>query len=455
MRRSTRRIATLFAVATVLGSAADAQSPAPLTAEEDHRRLLDLLGIDELRPGRDGMNPEAANAANYDEAASNPYPDLPDPLLMEDGAPVVDAEDWPARRAELLDLFSREIYGYVPEETPAVTWSVTEEREAEVAGVPAIVRDYVGHVDNSAYPAVAVDMEMTVTTPAEVKGPVPAVLSFVFRFPAGFEPPAGWEPPSPSATERVLSRGWAHIEFVPTTVQADDGAGLAEGIIGLTNKGRPRDADDWGALRAWAWGASRVLDHLEDMSEIDGERVAVEGLSRYGKAVLVTMAYDERFAAGFSGSSGEGGGSLYRRDNGEVVENIASSGEYHWMAGNFLKYAGPLGWDDLPIDAHELIALSAPRPLFMGTGTAEEGDAWVDPVGIFMATEAASPVYELLGEKGLPDVEFPGPGVGLTDGTLAFRQHRDGHSNHLNWPYFLDFAARELGAKAEGGASGR
>ena len=423
-------------------------APVEMTAEEDHARLLDLLGIDALRPGRNGMDPDAPNAANYDEASSTPYPDLPPLLEMANGTSVASAEQWEeARRPELLDTFSREIYGMAPETTPDVSWEIVDERTQTIAGVPAIVRDYVGHVDNSAYPAITVDIDMTLTLPADAEKPVPAVLSFVFRFPEGMEPPAGWTPPSPSATERIVKRGWAHAELVPTTVQADNGAGLTEVIIGLVNKGQPRQPEDWGALRAWGWGASRALDHFETMDEIDAGKVSIEGLSRYGKAALVTMAYDERFAAGFSGSSGEAGASLYRRDNGEVLENVASSGEYHWMAGNFLKYAAdPMTWDDLPIDAHSLIALSAPRPLFVGTGMTEEGDAWVDPRGIFLATKAASPVWVLYGEEGLPEVDMPPAGEGLTDGTLAFRQHRGGHSNHLNWESFLDFATREFAA---------
>jgi len=424
---------------------APVEMPVELTAEEDHRRMLDLLGLDALRPGRNGMDPAADNYANYDEATSNPYPDLPPLMVTKDGEPVTSPQMWEqTRRPELVDIFNSEIYGYAPEVTPSVTWEVIAEREEVVAGVPAIVRDYVGRVDNSAYPAIKVNIDMTLTLPADAEGPVPAIVSFIFRFPANWEPPAGWEPPSPSATERILSRGWAHAELVPTTVQADNGAGLTKGNIGLVNKGQPRDADDWGALRAWAWGASRVLDEFEAMEEIDETRVAIEGLSRYGKATLVTMAYDERFAAGFSGSSGEAGASLYRRDNGEIVENIASSGAYHWMAGNFMKYAAdPLGWDDLPIDAHSLIALSAPRPLFVGTGKSEEGDAWVDPVGIFMATKAASPAWELFGAGSIPDVDFPGEKVEVGEGAIAFRQQEGGHSNHLNWESFLDFAERQ------------
>ncbi len=164
-----------------------------------------------------------------------------------------------------------------------------------------------------------------------------------------------------------------------------------------------------GGLKAWAWGASRALDYLSADPRVDAKRVAIEGLSRFGKAALVTMAYDPRFAIAFVGSSGEGGAKLYRRNFGETVENVASSGEYHWMAGNFLKYAGPLTAKDLPVDAHELIALCAPRPVFIGAGTREEGDGWVDPRGMFLATVAAGPVYRLLGKKDLGTNVMPPP----------------------------------------------
>ncbi|MCI4645411.1 MAG: hypothetical protein MRY64_11565 [Hyphomonadaceae bacterium] len=420
-------------------------APGEPVFENDHARMMHLLGIEQLRPGRNGMDPTHPNYANYDEATSNPYPDLPPLLELEDGTPVTSAQMWRAeRRPELIELFDREIYGRVPADVPGVRWEVVAEREGWAGDVPVVIQDLVGHVDNSTWPFISVDIEMTLTRPAAAPGPVPAVLSFVFRPPPGWEPPEGWSPPpGPTPTELVLARGWAHAELVPTSVQADNGAGLREGIVGLANKGEPRAPEDWGALRAWAWGASRVLDHFEEMETVDASRVGVEGLSRYGKAVLVTMAYEPRFAMGFSGSSGEGGASLYRRDNGEILENIAGSGEYHWMAGNFIKYAAdPLGWDDLPIDAHSLIALSAPRPLFVGTGLAEEGDGWVDPRGIFMATAEASTVYELLGAKGLPIEDMPEPGTGLTAGELAFRQHLGGHTNGPNWPVFLDFAER-------------
>ena len=195
-------------------------------------------------------------------------------------------------------------------------------------------------------------------------------------------------------------------------------------------------------LRAWAWGASRALDYLATDPAVDAKRAVIEGVSRYGKASLVTMAYEPRFAIGFIGSSGMGGAALHRRRIGELLENVAGSGEYHWMAGNYIKYAGPLTAKDLPVDSHELIALAAPRPLFIGAGNPAQGDAWVDPRGMFMATVAASPVYRLLGKRALDTTEFPPIETPLTAGELAYRQHAGGHTSYPNWPTFLDFAAR-------------
>ena len=203
---------------------------------------------------------------------------------------------------------------------------------------------------------------------------------------------------------------------------------------------QPRKPDDWGALRAWAWGASRALDYLEQEPLVDARKVSIGGHSRYGKAALVALAYDERFSTGFISSSGAAGAKLHRRNAGELVENVASSGEYHWMAGNYLKYAGPLTWNDLPVDSHELIALCAPRPVFISSGL--NGDAWVDARGMFMAAVAAGPVYELLGKKSLGTSEFPAVETGLMEGEVAFRQHSGGHTPGPNWPVFLDFAAR-------------
>ena len=187
-------------------------------------------------------------------------------------------------------------------------------------------------------------------------------------------------------------------------MQADKGDGLQEGIIGLVNKGQPRKLDDWGALRAWAWGASRCLDYFETDKSVDAKQVGITGHSRYGKASLVAMAYDPRFAIAYISSSGAGGAELYRRNFGEQMGNLAGTGEYHWFAGNFIKYDGPLVPKDLPVDSHELIALCAPRPVFIGGG-ATQGDGWADAKGTFLAAVGAGPVYKLLGKKPVGTVE--------------------------------------------------
>jgi hypothetical protein len=430
-------IACVALVAT-LASAADSPPPRELTAEQDHQLMLEQLGIREIRRGADGRDPNAPNAANYDEAKGNPYPDLPPVLRLSNGKPVKNAKTWwEKRRPEIVELFDREVYGRLPTHVPAVTWSVKESREDIVGGQPVVFRKLVGHVDNSAYPLVDVNIEAELTTPKDAHRVPVMVEFFPFEFRGRF--PA---PPSPTWQEQVIAKGWAYAILSTSTIQADNGAGLTKGIIGLVNKGQPRKPDDWGALRAWAWGAARLLDHLETVPEVDAKRAVIEGVSRFGKAALVTMAYEPRFAIGFIGSSGMGGAALHRRRIGELLENVASSGEYHWMAGNYIKYAGPLTPADLPVDSHELIALAAPRPLFIGAGNPAQGDAWVDPRGMFMATATASPVYRLLGKRGLDTDVFPPIETALTAGELAFRQHAGGHTSGPNWPTFLEFAGR-------------
>jgi len=243
-------------------------------------------------------------------------------------------------------------------------------------------------------------------------------------------------------------------------VQADNGAGLTKGIIGLTNKGQPRKPDDWGALRAWAWGASRALDYLETSRGVNAKAVGIEGVSRYGKAALVAMAFDTRFAMVLVGSSGEGGAKLHRRNFGEAVESLTGSGQYHWMAGNFLKYGaseatfGSKNAGDIPVDAHQLIALCAPRLTFVSYGIPEKGDAkWLDQQGSYMAAVAAQPAFRLLGAKtlGVSDdymkERMPPVNVGLLDGHLAWRQHDGGHTDAPNWKYFLSWADFFLGRR--------
>jgi hypothetical protein len=357
-----------------------------------------------------------------------------------------------------MEDFDREVYGRVPKATPRVTWEVVKTAQETVGDVPVVTKQLVGHVDNSADPAITVNIQLTLSTPAGARGPVPVMMEFGFPpFPGGRRGgfPGFPTPPGPTWQQQVLAKGWGYAVLVPTSFQADNGAGLTQGIIGLCNKGRPRKPDDWGALRAWAWGASRALDYFGTDKAVDAKQVGLEGLSRYGKAVLVAMAYEPRFAIVFVGSSGEGGAKLWRRNFGETEGNIASSGEYHWMAGNFLKYDGPLTPGDLPVDSHELIALCAPRPVFISCGSPAVEGTWLDDRGMFLATVAAGPVYRLLGRKGLETTEFPPMETALIQGDLAFRQHSGGHTTGPNWPTFLTFASRYLRGPSVKAASSR
>jgi TolB protein len=432
-------------------NASSLPSPVIMTAQQDHQRMMELLKITSIRQGADGRNPNAPNAANYDEAKANPYPNLPDPLTLKNGKKVTTAKLWwDQRRAEIVEEFDREIYGRVPKNTPKVNWQVVSTTNEVKYDTPVITKQLVGQVDNSSYPLISVTIQLTLTTPAKATGAVPVVMEFGFgprpgNAPAG--PPPNSPPPGPPWQQQLLAKGWGYAIIVPTSIQADNGAGLTQGIIGLCNKGQPRKVDDWGALRAWAWGASRALDYFETDKSVDAKQIGIEGLSRYGKATIVTMAYDPRFAIAFVGSSGEGGVKLHRRNFGELVENVAGSGEYHWMAGNFIKYAGPLTWNDLPVDSHELVALCAPRPVFVSVGSPQVEGQWVDAKGMFMATVAAGPVYRLLGKKDLGAVEMPPMETSLIDGDLAFRQHSGGHTTGPNWPTFLTFASRYIKGK--------
>jgi len=472
--KPSKNIASLTAAAvlSLAGTGADAQSPAvdalPLTwtAEQDHDDMQRQLGITALRPGPSGRA-DAPNPANYDESTANPYPEWPALLTSSDGRRITTAAQWwNERRPEIVEAFEREVVGRVPARVPSVRWSVVESATAMLAGRPVEGQRLVGRVDNAAYPAIEVDIDFTLVLPAEAQGPVPVMILFrggTLGQALGTEPTRSFGGPAvqgtdPPATEQLIAAGWGFAFLDPTSVQADNGAGLTRGIIGLVNRGQRRKPDDWGALRAWAWGAQRALDHLETNSSVDSKRVGVEGVSRYGKAALVTMAFDPRFAVVLIGSSGEGGVSPYRRNFGELVENLTGRGEYHWMAGNFLKYGtaesrfGSMNAGDLPVDSHFLLALCAPRPTFVSYGVPERGDAlWLDQLGGYRATVAAGDVFRLLGAKDLgtdedyKTAEMPPVSRGLLDGTLAWRQHDGGHTDAPNWRYFIPWAERELG----------
>ena len=345
------------------------------------------------------------------------------------------------------------------DEFQRMCWKVVEEKEIAAGDTPVLERTLEGVVDNSQCPEIEVKIALKVGVPKNAGKAVPMLIMFSgFGFGGhGGPPPPAFRSPGPSREQILAKAGWGYAFLNPTSIQPDNGAGLTRGIIGLTNLGQPRKPDDWGSLRAWAWGASRTLDYLETDAAIDSKRVGIEGVSRYGKAALVTMAFDERFAAALVASSGEGGAKFHRRNFGEAVENLTGSGEYHWMAGNFLKYGaaeaefGSKNAGDIPVDAHQLIALCAPRMVFISYGVPEKGDAkWLDQQGSYMATVAAQPAYRLLGAEtlGVSDdylkEKMPAVNGGLLSGSLAWRQHEGGHTSGHNLPHFLEWASKKF-----------
>ena len=482
--------------------------PVTMTTGQMHARMMKLLGIEAMQPGPSG-NPKAPNHANYDEALANPYPNLPKALELNDGQKVTTAAMWWDKRLpQIKEMYEKYVYGFVPKNVPGVTWRVVAVDHENIGGHPVVAKKVIGHVDNSAYPLIHVSIRMMVVTPADVEGPVPMLMMFgPANFPAPNQPshdqydrinaalkalmvkqdPAlgkvfqehpAWEPESrppfrfphfnvdggPPSTWELISAGWGFTRIDTASIQADNGAGLTRGIIGLTNHGQPRTPNQWGALRAWAWGASRGLDFLKTDPDVNGNEVGIEGVSRWGKAALITMAFDTRFAMVLVGSSGKGGATPLRRHFGEEVASLASSGEFHWMAGNFLKYAatkatfGSMNPGDIPVDSNELIAMCAPRLVFISYGIPERGDAkWLDQRGSWMATVDASKVWTLLGAKGLmpaPSADYhtaPMPPVnhGLLDGKLAWRQDDGGHTDAPNVIHFIHWVDKWTGYKKQ------
>ena len=495
--------AAICLLSIVCGVAATSQTTAPVTftADQDHQNMMDQLDIKALRPGPSG-DEKAPNHANYDESKANPYPNVPDPLTMNDGQKVTTpAMWWDKRRPELVEMFSKHVYGRVPHNVPNVTWTVNTVDHETIGFTPVIAKDVEGVVDNSAYSPISVHIHMMVVLPARAKGPVHVLMMFGrAAFPNPNEPSGGdldkinkawesvliqqdpslkqvfeqhpaWQPVKatpfqfPQLNEdgglpnpwQLVAAGWGFVLFDPASVQADDGAGITRGIIGLVDKGQPRKPEDWGALRAWAWGAGRGLDYLKTDPAVDAKHVGIEGVSRYGKAALVTMAFDQRFAMVLVGSSGKGGATLLRRNFGEAVESL-TGGEYYWMAGNFIKYGaseasfGSMTPGDIPVDSNELIALCAPRLTFISYGIPAKGDAkWLDHEGSFMATVDASRVFTLLGATGLAvegdyrTAQMPPVNTGLLDGQLAWRQHDGGHTDAPNMKYFIEWADKFIG----------
>jgi hypothetical protein len=416
--------AAFAALALVTGAGAAAQTAADVHAAERAR-----FGFGELRGGASG-NPNDPNAANTDETKVGIF-GLP-PLFASPQPPS--PEQWGQRRAELVRLIEDNWVGRIPEAVSQfrVVWS----KQPADAPDGRSSEQWIGQV-------VAPDGRMGPTIDAIVTFPAtasetPALIDYTYIWPGGRAPNFGGAAP-PDGVAMALSHGFTHVAYRPQMLQADSGAQLEQGVIGLARW--PRERTDWGALRAWAWGASQLREELARDPRIDGERVSLQGHSRFGKAVLVAAAFDHAFADANVSSSGAGGAKLMRRDFGERWENLAGSGEFHWFTPNAMAYAqGDQTTANLPVDAHMLIALRAPRPLFVTSGVGEKGDSWVDPTGMWQAVRAAQPAWALFGSA-VPSDPMPEPGSDPDAFyKLGWYQHTEGH---VPWPGYAEFFEHE------------
>ncbi len=378
------------------------------------------------------------HVSNYDESKVPPYT-LPDPLLTADKKPVRDAATWTrVRRPEIVKLYETEIYGRVPANAPNVTWTVASTDQGARDGA-AIMKKLVGRMGaRPDGPAINVALY----TPSNAKGPVPVIL--LVNFGGGTPPPnapagRGGVGPEPPVAADILARGWGYALVGYNDIQPDRANAWTEGVIGLTlAPGQTAPApDEWGTISAWAWGVSRIIDYFETDRAVDAKRIAIQGHSRLGKTVLWASAKDPRIAATFSSCSGEMGAALARRDWGETVDDMAQN--FAWQfAGNLQKWSGK--WNEMPVDSHMLIALSAPRPLYITGGTT---DQWSDPKGEFLGAVAAGPVYRLLGKKDLGVTELPPLDSPVIMGDLGWHYHTGGHAaTPADWNAFLQFLGK-------------
>jgi hypothetical protein len=447
MRRSTILFATV-ALTMLAVRPAMVQTPAPAPAANQTNLGSDANG----NPLRRAL--KTGHVSNYDEAKVPAYT-LPDPLVTAAGTRVTSARMWTReRRPELLRLYEKHIYGRVPANAPKVRWEVAETDSRAHDGA-ALLKRVIGHVGPKPD---GPQIRVSVYTPANTTKRAPIILLLNFgggpartgaaatgaRGGQGRGNAAAGDPPNAAD---ILARGWGYAVVGYNDIQPDRADAWTEGVIGQTlapGQNRPA-ADEWGTIGAWAWGASRIADYLESDKNVDASRIALYGFSRLGKTVLWAAAQDLRFKAVFSGCAGEMGSALARRDWGETVDDMAQN--FAWQfSESFQQWPGR--WSEMPVDAHMLISLIAPRPVFVTGGT---GDQWADPKGEFLAQVAAGPVYRLLGARDLGTATYPSPDTPVVAGDLAFNLHSGGHTaTPGEWALFAEFLSRYFPSPGRG-----
>jgi dienelactone hydrolase len=374
--------------------------------------------------------------ANFVEANVPPYT-LPDPLIAAHGTRVT-RETWPARRAEILELFKEHVYGRAPVERPEnISFKTLEEDARDLDGratrrLVEISFD-TPHAGRFRFP-------VQQYLPNRGARPLPAVVLLQF------------EGLTDRATPAVIDHGYALVIVDRRALAEDDKATFRDGVINAFSGKEPLASDAWRAIAAWAWGASRVVDYLEAEPAIDPKRIGVAGHSRMGKTALWAAANDERFAIALSNQSGCGGAALSRRIFGETVGRINTVFP-HWFCENFQRYNGRES--ELPVDQHMLIALIAPRRVYV---TSADEDLWADPRGEFLSCFHADPVYQLLGVPGLGEIpladeerqvagsslQMPPLGKPIHAGHIGYHVRPGAHAfTEYDWKRFLDFASAD------------